>query len=196
MTIERLNNLYEVWQYSQQIIKLTVNQIDGLSADSLVDLYEQANCHVREETYKLANALGVIGIKDVQLHGIYKKSALGKCFKDGRIVLSFGILFYLDYPGVLGVLIHELCHIVHQNHKKEFWQLYESCIRKIGLIDENYNGWQGNLHKANDPFMYISPWKCVVHSKKYKIIRKKMFCGRTYVMSDRFPICRPVIKFA
>lgn len=93
MTIERLNNLYEVWQYSQQIMKLTVNQIDGLSADSLVDLYEQANCHVREETYKLANVLGVIGIKDVQLHGIYKKSALGKCFKDGRIVLSFGILF-------------------------------------------------------------------------------------------------------
>ena len=108
MTIERFNNLHEVWQYSQQLMKLTVNQIDGLSRECLVNLYEQANNHVREETYRLANELGIIGIKDVQLHGIYKKSALGKCFKDGRIVLSFGILFYLDYPGVLGVLIHEL----------------------------------------------------------------------------------------
>ena len=89
-------------------MKLAVNQIDGLSGECLVNLYEQANNHVREETYRLANELGIIGIKDVQLHGIYKKSALGKCFKDGRIVLSFGILFYLDYPGVLGVLIHEL----------------------------------------------------------------------------------------
>ena len=108
MAIERFNNLHEVWQYSQQLMQLTVNQIDGLPEDCLVNLYEQANSHIREETYKLANELGIIGIKDVQLHGIYKKFALGKCFKDGHIVLSFSILFYLDYPGVLGVLIHEL----------------------------------------------------------------------------------------
>lgn len=195
MTTERFNNLHEVWQYSQQLMQLTVNQIDGLHGGCLVNLYEQANSHIREETYKLANELGVIGIKDVQLHGIYKKSALGKCFKDGRIVLSFEILFYLDYSGVLGVLIHELCHIVHQNHKKEFWQLYESCIRKVGLIDNNYNGWKEKQNNANDPFMYLTPWKCTIHSKKYGVIRKKMFCGKTYVMSDRFPICRSISKF-
>lgn len=195
MTTERFNNLHEVWQYSQQLMQLTVNQIDGLPGDCLVNLYEQANSHIREETYKLANELGIVGITDVQLHGIYKKSALGKCFKDGRIVLSFEILFYLDYSGVLGVLIHELCHIVHQNHKKEFWQLYESSIRKVGLIDDNYNGWKVEQNKTNDPFMYVSPWKCVLHSKKYSTLRKKMFYGKTYVMSDKFPICRPTSKF-
>ena len=50
MTIERFNNLHEAWQYSQQLMQLTVNQIDGLPGDCLVNLYEQANCHVREET--------------------------------------------------------------------------------------------------------------------------------------------------
>jgi len=195
MTIDRVNNLYEVWQYCQQLMKLTMNQIEDIPVERLVSLYEQANCHAREETYRLANELGIVGIKDVQLHGIYKKSALGKCFKDGRIVLSFSFLFYLDYPGVIGVLIHELCHIVHQNHKKEFWQLYESCIRKVGLIDNNYNGWKEKQDNPNDPFMYLTPWKCAIHSKKYSTIRKKMFCGKTYVMSDRFPICRTMSKF-
>ena len=47
MTIERFNNLHEVWQYSQQLMKLAVNQIDGLSRECLVNLYEQANNHVR-----------------------------------------------------------------------------------------------------------------------------------------------------
>ncbi len=195
MTIDRVNNLYEVWHYCQQLMKLTMNQIDDIPVECLVNLYEQANCHVREETYRLANELGIGGITDVQLHGIYKKSALGKCYKNRRIVLGFSFLFYLDYPGIIGVLIHELCHIVHQNHKTEFWQLYESSIRKVGLIDDNYNGWKKEQNKTNDPFMYVTSWKCVFHSKKYSIIRKKMFCGKTYVMSDRFPICRPISKF-
>lgn len=195
MTIDRVNNLYEVWQYCQQLMKLTTNQIDDIPVERLVSLYELANGHVREETYRLANELGVVGIKDVQLYGIYKKSALGKCFKDGCIVLSFSFLFYLDYPGVIGVLIHELCHIVHQNHKKEFWQMYESCIRKVGLIDDNYKGWKEKQDTPDDPFMYLTPWKCAIHSKKYSTIRKKMFCGKTYVMSDRFPICRTMSKF-
>lgn len=193
--MEQLMNLHEVWQYCQQLMKLTVNKIECIPVDDLVCLYEQANSHVREETYRLANELGIIGINDVQLHGLYKKSALGKCFKDGRIVLNFQMLFNLDFPGVLGVLIHELCHIVHQNHKKEFWQLYESCIRKVGLIDDNYNGWKEKQDKANGPFMYLTPWKCTIHSKKYSTIRKKMFSGKTYVMSDRFPICRSMSKF-
>ena len=86
MDMEHFRNLHEVWQYSQQLMKLTVNQINSLPGECFVNLYEQANIHIREETYKLANELGIIGIKDVQLHGIYKKSALGKCFRDRHIV--------------------------------------------------------------------------------------------------------------
>ena len=189
--MEQIRNLYEVWQYCQQFIKQRMNQIDNFPSEDLACLYEQANQYIREETYRLANELGIIGINDVQMHGIYKKNAFGKCYYSGHIVFSFSILFYLDYIGVQSVIIHELCHIVHQNHKKDFWVLYESCIRKVGIIDNEYNGWDENSNKKNNPFMYRTPMKCVIHSSKYGIIRKKLFYGRSYVMSDRLPIHRP-----
>lgn len=189
--MEEIRNLYEVWRCCQQVIKQRMNEINSLPPDRLVYLYELANQYIREETYRLANELGIIGIADVQLHGIYKKSTFGKCYRSGRIVFSFSILFYLDYIGVKSVIIHELCHIVHQNHKKDFWLLYESCIRKVGIIDDEYNGWDDNSNKKDNPFMYRTPGKCVVHSSKYGIIRKKLFYGRSYIMLDRLPIHRP-----
>jgi hypothetical protein len=170
-----------------------MNEIERLSSEEFANLYEQANQYIREETYRLANELGIIGITDVQMHGIYKRNVFGKCYKSGRIVFSFSILFYLDYIGVQSVIIHELCHIVHQNHKKDFWLLYESCIRKVGIIDEGYNGWDENSNKKDNPFMYHTPRKCVIHSSKYGIIRKKLFYGRSYIMLDRFPIHRPML---
>lgn len=133
--MEHKRNLYEVWRCCQQLIKQRMNLIDSLPSEDLAFLYELANQYIREETYRLANELGIIGINDVQMHGIYKKNVLGKCYNSGRIVLNFSILFYLDYIGVQSVIIHELCHIVHPNHKKDFWLLYERCIRKVGIID-------------------------------------------------------------
>ena len=72
--MEEIRNLYEVWRCCQQVIKQRMNEINSLPPDRLVYLYEPANQYIREETYRLANELGIIGIADVQLHGIYKKS--------------------------------------------------------------------------------------------------------------------------
>ena len=190
--MEEIRNLYGVWRCCQHLIGQRMDEIERLSSEEFANLYEQANQYIREETYRLANELGIIGINDVQMHGIYKKNVLGKCYYSGRIVFSFSILFYLDYIGVQSVIIHELCHLVHQNHKKDFWVLYESCIRKVGIIDDEYNGWDDNSNKKDNPFMYRTPRKCEIHSSKYGIIRKKLFYGRLYVMLDRLPIHRPV----
>ena len=191
--MELFNDLYEVYRYCQQLIKLKMTQIENFPLEELTVLYEQANCLVREETFRLANELGIMGVADVQLHGLNKTNVWGKCYKDGSIVLSFSILFDLDYRGIQSVLIHELCHIVHHNHKKEFWELYESCLRQVGIIDGNYNGWN-EKGIEDDPFMYCSPCTYVIHRRKNTIIRNKLFSRRIrrYVMTDVLPIQRPV----
>ena len=58
------------------------------------------------------------------------KSRWGACDKEGQVVFNWNIIkaphAIADY-----VVIHELCHLIHPNHSKEFWQL-------VGRHDSNY----------------------------------------------------------
>lgn len=49
----------------------------------------------------------------------------GSCSAKKRISLNYKLLF-LPPDLVEYVLIHELCHTIHLNHSKHFWQLVES----------------------------------------------------------------------
>lgn len=48
----------------------------------------------------------------------------GTCYADGRIALNWKIIMapdtVIDY-----VVVHELCHLVHFNHSRAFWQLVQ-----------------------------------------------------------------------
>ena len=50
------------------------------------------------------------------------KSRWGSCDKKGEVVFNWNIIkaphSIVDY-----VVIHELCHLIHPNHSKDFWQL-------------------------------------------------------------------------
>lgn len=50
------------------------------------------------------------------------KSRWGSCDKQGQVVFNWNIIkaphAIADY-----VVVHELCHLIHPNHSKEFWQV-------------------------------------------------------------------------
>jgi len=50
------------------------------------------------------------------------RSRWGSCDKQGQVVFNWNIIkaphAIADY-----VVVHELCHLIHPNHSKEFWQL-------------------------------------------------------------------------
>jgi predicted metal-dependent hydrolase len=52
------------------------------------------------------------------------RSFWGKCGGDNSIVLSLHLMHLpehlIDY-----VILHELCHTIHKNHQKEFWELLD-----------------------------------------------------------------------
>lgn len=53
-----------------------------------------------------------------------QKTRWGSCSSDKAINLNYKLLFF---PPELArhVMIHELCHTIHLNHSKHFWQLVE-----------------------------------------------------------------------
>ena len=76
-----------------------------------------------------------------------QRSRWGSCSSSQNISLNYKLLF-LPPQMTRYVLIHELCHTVHMNHSKEFWQL-------VKKNDPLYKQWDRDLKNANQ---YIPQW--------------------------------------
>jgi len=49
----------------------------------------------------------------------------GSCHHQKRIITLNKLLKYLPEDLIKYVVLHEMCHLIHRNHKKEFWLLVE-----------------------------------------------------------------------
>ena len=71
-----------------------------------------------------------IGVSPASVSVRNFKSRWGSCDKNGEVVFNWNIIkaphSIVDY-----VVIHELCHLIHPNHSKDFWQL-------VGRHDASY----------------------------------------------------------
>ncbi len=73
---------------------------------------------------RFSEVLGVspssVGIKSY-------KSRWGSCSRDGNLTFNWRVIMsphrYVDY-----LVVHELCHLVHMNHSREYWEKVESII--------------------------------------------------------------------
>lgn len=66
-----------------------------------------------------------VSVSNVKITSARKR--VGSCSKDGRICFSFYLMRFpdevIDY-----VVVHELCHIIHFNHSKEFYAQVEQIL--------------------------------------------------------------------
>lgn len=83
--------------------------------------------HLQEKANRYAEQIGV-SPAGVSVRNF--RSRWGSCDKKGQVVFNWNIIkaphAIADY-----VVIHELCHLIHPNHSKEFWQV-------VGRHDPNY----------------------------------------------------------
>lgn len=87
-------------------------------------LIKQANAVVLD---RLASISAIIGIKYKSSEVISARKKWGSCDNFKNIKLNYRLVmmpkFCIDY-----VCVHELCHIKHMNHSKEFWSLVSSYV--------------------------------------------------------------------
>lgn len=73
-----------------------------------------------------------------------QKTRWGSCSREKKINLNYKIIF-LPYHLARHILVHELCHTVHLDHSRRFWNL-------VGQFDSNYKEHNKTLQNA-DHFM-------------------------------------------
>lgn len=178
--MKRFKTLYEVWQYCQGLVELSSEEIDSIPTEELASLYCQADSLLKEEVSRLAVKLD-----------LYPSGSSLVCFRKrtyrreaqyawGDVEIGFHLLFEcLNYETLLSIIIHELCHSEYSTHGLEFWQLYERCLKKLGLIAPDYSGWamqvilRFEVYNADD--LYSVPFYKSRGFYNFPIIRKKLF---------------------
>ncbi len=71
-----------------------------------------------------------IGVRPQKLRIKNMKTAWGICYSNKSITLNLKLI-QMDIKIVEYVIIHELCHLIHMNHSREFWELVESQLPKF-----------------------------------------------------------------
>lgn len=85
---------------------------------------EQARQHLLQRTQEWAP---IIGVKPVSVSIRDPKTRWGSCSSRGRLNYSWRVI--LAPPSVIDYLVvHELCHLRHPNHSRQYWQLVESVL--------------------------------------------------------------------
>lgn len=83
----------------------------------------------REECYKkvkevIDKYIGCFTVAPKEVKIKQQKRKWGCCTYDDRIFLNWHIIMARE-SAIEYVIVHELCHMVHKNHSKEFWNLVQ-----------------------------------------------------------------------
>lgn len=84
---------------------------------------EKASQNLMNRTIELANEHGFKNLSGVKVRKM--KSTWGNCRSNGLITLSLKLM-KLPKHLIDAIILHELCHLIHQNHSSKFYQLLAS----------------------------------------------------------------------
>jgi predicted metal-dependent hydrolase len=93
--------------------------------DILIGWYkETAKCHIKERVNYYES---IIGVKSGKITIKNQKTIWGSCSAKGNLNFNLKLImmpqYVIDY-----VIVHEICHLIHFNHSKEFWKMVEEII--------------------------------------------------------------------
>lgn len=137
MTVSLCNAARADVNIKGRIIEICGPEIDPDKAGKVLKnwLLTQARAYLPQRTQALAEHLGV-GHKLREVVFRKTRSKWGHCTAQGRIQYNWLIMLAPD--GVIDYMIcHEVCHLLHMNHSKQYWQAVASVCPDY----KRYVGW-------------------------------------------------------
>lgn len=119
-TIIKKSNINRVFIEKDKVIINTVSLEKTYTRKLIVDWYKKiATDIIGARAMEVSNK---ISIKPSKIIIKNQKSIWGSCNSKKEIRLNWRLVL-MPYAVMEYIIIHELCHIKHMNHSKEFWSL-------------------------------------------------------------------------
>lgn len=120
--------------------RLFIKSPEG-SHETTPELYQaflkfRAKDFLKKRTFELAKQHNFT-VNRVSIRG--QKTRWGSCSQSGTISLNYNLL-RLDKKLIDYVIIHELCHLRHMNHSKDFWNEVEQILPDYKQLRKELRG--------------------------------------------------------
>ncbi len=121
-TIENFVVSHSAWIEKQIVLRhKKAEKTKNLTAKDIAELKKWAKVYLPERVEHFSSVMGLVP-PNVKITSAEKR--FGSCSSKGNICFSYRLMLYpkraIDY-----VVVHELAHLKHHNHSREFYSLVE-----------------------------------------------------------------------
>lgn len=196
-----IESLEEIREYGRRLVELPTKEVRKIPVADIFHLYMAANKFVPKLLQHYARLYDFPDYKKGTVR--FLRGCGGCCSKDGHIKIGFLEVLFADDARFHTILLHELCHTKHPNHKMSFWELLDAKLKEVSVIDKdddsrkNWLKWPG-LKDCDDYSLYKEPGNMYenVSAHKQKAIRDKICTEYSHNKIWNIRMEQGVLKFA
>ena len=174
-----IKSLEEIREYGRKWAELPTKVIRTIPAEDILHLYMAANKFVPELLQHYAR---LYDFPDYQKGTVrFLRGCGGLCSQDNHIKIGFLEVLFADDTRFRTILLHELCHTRHHNHKIPFWESLDTKLKETSIInkdDDSRKKWlkYPGFKDLDAYYLYDTPGGIYENVSAYKlnIIRKKI----------------------
>ncbi len=107
-TVKQYDNVLSIKTYQTDPTSRITSHLKKIAKTGLADI-------ASEKADMIGKKIKTVRIKDT-------KSRWGSCSKDGNMSFSWRLIF-APYEAIDYVVAHEVAHLIHMNHSRNFWKL-------------------------------------------------------------------------
>lgn len=133
--MKRIESLEEIRENGRKWAELPTKEVRKIPVEDILHLYMAANKFVPELLQYYARLYDFPGYKRGTVRFLHGRAAC--CSKENRIKIGFLEVLFADDTRFRTILLHELCHTKHHNHKVPFWELLDAKLKEASIIDKD-----------------------------------------------------------